>query len=124
MTDPTSRLVEMAFASLDEVDAWLRGFPDLSVSRQAEALIIRNKYTKFIAGFGQLAPIDAGIALALAVVGPYWSFALPTLINDINNELKRRSAAAPDRSDPSPLGGLGPPQRQTLMKFADQQETA
>ena len=94
MIDPTGRLVEMAFADIDAVDAWLRQFPHLTVTRYEDSLIARHE-NGFTAGFGPLQPLDAGIALAFAVLGPLWMFAVPKLIDRINRELKRRKIDEP-----------------------------
>jgi hypothetical protein len=85
----TRRLVEMAFADLDTVEDWLRRFPHLTVSRTGDTLACRHD-DGFTAGFAPLAPLDAAIALAFAVVGPLWPYALPTLIREVDAELKRR----------------------------------
>jgi hypothetical protein len=87
--DPTGRLLEMAFADLDTIETWLRGFPYLTVERQQEALVVRNE-NGFVCGLCDLAPLDAGIALAQTVIGTWWSFAVPDLLDRITAELKRR----------------------------------
>jgi hypothetical protein len=91
--DPTARLVDMAFADLDTVEAWMRRFPHLTVTRYENSIIARHE-DGFTAGFGPLQPLDAGIALAFAVLGPYWMFVVPKLIDKIHKELKRRKIDA------------------------------
>ena len=89
--DPTGRLVEMAFADIDTVETWMRRFPHLTVTRYEDSIIARHE-DGFTAGFGPLQPLDAGIALAFAVIGPYWMFVVPKLIKQISEELKRRKS--------------------------------
>lgn len=88
-TNPTDRLVEMAFSDLNTVHAWMSQFPHLTVTRHEDSIIARHE-NGFTAGFGPLAPLDAGIALAFAVLGPHWMFVVPKLIDRISAELKRR----------------------------------
>lgn len=89
----TRRLVELSFADLDTVEEWLRRFPHLTVERYGDSLSCRH-YDGFTAGFGTLAPLDSAIALAFAICGPWWAYALPTLIRDVDVELKRRARRA------------------------------
>ena len=88
-TNPTDRLVEMAFADIDTVHEWLSRFPFLAVTRHEDSIIVRHE-DGFTAGFGPLQPLDAGIALAFAVMGQFWMFAVPDLMKRINEELKCR----------------------------------
>lgn len=88
-TNPTDRLVEMAFSDIDAVHKWLSQFPHLTVTRHEDSIIVRHE-NGFTAGFGLLRPLDAGIALAFAVLGPHWMWVVPKLIDRISAELKRR----------------------------------
>ena len=90
-----SILIEMAFADLDTVEDWLHLFPHLTVSRNGDTISCYNE-NGFVAGFSALAPLDAAIALAFAIIGPMWPYVLPTLIKEVDAEVKRRKISHAD----------------------------
>jgi hypothetical protein len=91
----TRRLVEMTFASPDEVAGWLARL-GMAVDRpEAGVVRIRNPYlnitTVFVAGSD---PTTRAVCLGFAIAGPHWICLCPHVLDMVNREWRSRLRSA------------------------------
>lgn len=90
MMNPEKRITEFAFKPIEDVYAWLQQFPHLTVRMQGDRTLHVQHESGFSCAVIPGNPIDQGLALAFAVLGPFWIYAAPNLPESIDKEWHRR----------------------------------
>lgn len=123
----TRRLVEMTFAPLDEVAAWLARL-GLDVQGREEGVVtVRNPHLDVATAIPAGAdPVTRAVCLGFALAGAYWTGLCPRLLDEVNKEWRRRNrqAAAPKKdaitgSQSGTETGKSPPSPMAAPTFAD-----
>lgn len=98
----TQRLVEMTFAPLDEVAAWLVRLGMEVRQREEKTITVRNPFlnitTALLPGTD---PVANAVCLATVLLGMHWPQICPALLTRVNREWRRRQPP-PDAGSNSP----------------------
>jgi hypothetical protein len=102
----TQRLVEMTFASAEEVAAWLTRL-GLETDQPEEGVVrIHNPHLNITTAFTQMSdPITRAVCLGFALAGAWWPQLFRDLPPAVNREWRRRRAQA-RKEDPPPKGAI------------------
>lgn len=91
----TQRLVEMTFAPLDEVTAWLTRL-GLETDRREEGVVrIHNPHLDITTAITEMSdPVSRTVCLGFALASTAWPHVFPHLLTAVNQEWRRRQAQA------------------------------
>ena len=100
------RLVEMTFAPLETVAAWLATL-GLEVERRKEgALTVRNPFLHLTTAIlPETDPVTRAVCLGFATAGMYWSQAYPGLLEAVNGEWRLRQKGPMPSPSRQPTNG-------------------
>lgn len=91
----TQRLVEMTFAPLDEVVAWLARLGLETDRREAGVVRVYNPHLDITTAVMERSdPVSRAVCLAFALASVYWPHVFPNLLTEVNKEWRLRQAQA------------------------------
>lgn len=93
--DPVvARLVELVFASPDEVTSWLARIGLEIVAQAGATLTVHNPHLHLRAGLlWDSDPISRAVSLGFALCGAYWPMVCPGLLEAVNERWKGEAGA-------------------------------